>query len=57
MSFDYYDYDKFDLEIENEKLNCKDNRLNLNDNIVAKYNNPEIAKLYLIKDNEFYQYI
>ncbi len=57
MSFNYYDYSRFDLTIEDGKLICKDERLNSKDPIQAKYNSSEIAKLYLIKDNDFYQYI
>lgn len=57
MSFDYYDYTRFNLTIENGKLICKDERLNSKDPILAKYNSSELAKLYLIKDSDFYQYV
>lgn len=57
MSFDYYAYDRFELLIENDKLICKEGRLNLTDKVRDKYNNPDFAKLYLLRNKEFYQYI
>jgi hypothetical protein len=55
--WEYYDYDRFELSIENGKISCEDERFDLKHIVQAKYNEPDLAKLYLLRDSEFYQYV
>jgi hypothetical protein len=53
----YYDYDKFKLIIDNKIIVSQDNYINSIGDHQTKFNLPNLAKLYLVKNSEFYQYI
>ncbi len=57
--WDYYEYHRYELTLSGSRIVEIKNliRIDITDKFLKEVNEPNIAKLYLIRDNEFYQYI